>query len=116
MINDIRLSPHFKLREFQCRCCGTVKLFPELLDMLELMRSVWGIPMIVTSGYRCPQRNAAVGGASKSLHMYGAAADISASVRNQALLREIADFAGFTEVICGGESNYIHVGCKELVK
>ena len=112
MINDIRLSPHFKLREFQCRCCGTVKLLPGLLDMLEFIRSAWAVPMIVTSGFRCAGHNAAVGGAAQSLHLRGAAADISASARDQALLREIAEYAGFSEIICGGGKNYIHLGCK----
>jgi len=110
MINDIRVSPNFKLREFQCRCCGTVKLSPKLLMMLELMRSAWCGPLVITSGYRCPAHNKAVGGASRSLHLQGMAADISASERDQARLREIAEHAGFNEVICGGAKNYLHVG------
>lgn len=116
MINDIQVSPHFKLREFQCRCCGAVKLSPELLAMLELVRAAWGGPLVITSGYRCPSHNKAIGGAARSLHMSGVAADISASGRDQARLREIAEYAGFTEVICGGVKNYLHVGCKNPIK
>ena len=111
MINDIRVSPHFKLREFQCRCCGAVKLSPELLAKLEITRDKWGGPLIITSGYRCGSHNKAVGGAVRSLHLHGQAADISASVKDQPRLREIAKFAGFTEVICGEAKNYIHLGC-----
>jgi uncharacterized protein YcbK (DUF882 family) len=114
MINDIRISPHFKLREFQCRCCGVVKLSPGLLAMLERMRGEWGAPMIVNSGYRCPKHNKAVGGAARSLHLCGMAADISADQKDQALLFEIAKNAGLTEVICGGKRKYIHLGYKPL--
>ena len=35
-----------------------------------------GLPVIISSGYRCPQLNAAVGGAKSSQHMKGEAADI----------------------------------------
>ena len=112
MINDIRVSPHFKLREFQCRCCGLVKLSPELLAKLEFMREVWGGPLVLTSGYRCRAHNAAVGGAAGSLHMAGTAADISAGAGAQEHLHEIARRAGFSEIIRGGAKNYIHVGCK----
>ncbi|MDR1651664.1 MAG: peptidase M15 [Synergistaceae bacterium] len=109
-LNDIRISPHFKLREFQCGCCGTVKLRPELIAMLEALRALWGRPISLTSGYRCEQHNRAVGGASRSLHMAGRAADISARPDEQKPLRLYAFDAGFTEVICGEEKNYIHVG------
>jgi uncharacterized protein YcbK (DUF882 family) len=116
VINDIRISPHFKLREFQCRCCKTVKLSSELLGMLEKMRDAWGGPLVITSGYRCPAHNRAVGGAPRSLHLSGAAADISARGKDQELLFNIAKNAGLIEVICGGKKEYVHVGCKMKAK
>ena len=44
--------------------------------ILDPLREAWGGPIIVTSGYRCGKLNRAVGGATKSQHMYGQAADI----------------------------------------
>lgn len=44
--------------------------------VLQPIRDKWGQPIIVTSGYRCPKLNAAVGGAKASQHMLGQAADI----------------------------------------
>lgn len=45
-------------------------------NILDPLREAWGEPIIVTSGYRCGRLNKAVGGAAKSQHMYGQAADI----------------------------------------
>lgn len=49
----------------------------ELVDnILDPLREAWGAPIIVSSGYRSPKLNRAVGGAKTSQHMYGQAADI----------------------------------------
>lgn len=45
-------------------------------QVLEPLRKMAGVPIIVTSGYRCPKLNAAVGGEPTSQHMRGEAADI----------------------------------------
>lgn len=45
-------------------------------NVLDPLREEWGAPIIVTSGYRCVQLNAKVGGARSSQHVYGQAADI----------------------------------------
>ncbi|MDR1515495.1 MAG: peptidase M15 [Synergistaceae bacterium] len=112
MINDIRISPHFKLREFQCRCCGLVKLSPRLLQMLEELREEAEIPLVVTSGYRCPAHNRRVGGAPRSLHVEGCAADILAAPEAQKRLFAMAKSVGFSQVICGGFKKYLHLGYK----
>ena len=44
---------------------------------LEPTRQHFGLPIQVNSGYRCPQLNAAVKGASNSQHLAGEAADIT---------------------------------------
>lgn len=45
-------------------------------NILDPLREAYGKPIIVTSGYRCPELNKAVGGATGSQHMLGQAADI----------------------------------------
>ncbi len=42
---------------------------------LETVRSLLAAPLIISSGYRCPALNALIGGAKKSQHMEGLAAD-----------------------------------------
>lgn len=56
-------------------------------NVLDPLREAWGRPIYVSSGYRSPALNRAVGGASSSQHMKGQAADISAGTRegNKAL-------------------------------
>ena len=45
-------------------------------NVLDNLRGEWGRPIIVTSGYRCKELNAAVGGTHNSQHLKGQAADI----------------------------------------
>ena len=46
--------------------------------LLEQVRRECGKPIIVTSGYRSPNINSAIGGSKNSQHMLGCAADIRA--------------------------------------
>lgn len=72
-----KLSPHFSRREFTCRCgCGASDVSPELIVVLEHVRKHFDVPVVITSGQRCPTHNRKVGGASQSQHLYGTAADI----------------------------------------
>lgn len=61
---------------FQCTCCGQGDITPNVRNALTRMAEENGIRIIVTSGYRCAKHNAAVGGAPKSAHLRGDAADI----------------------------------------
>ena len=45
-------------------------------NVLDPLREAWGVPIIVTSGYRCNKLNDMVGGAKNSQHTRGMAADI----------------------------------------
>lgn len=54
-----------------------VKNLTALTDnLLDPLREKWGAPLIVTSGYRCPALNTAVGGVKTSHHKLGMAADL----------------------------------------
>lgn len=76
---------YFHPQEFRCRC-GRCELsqrprYPmsyELQVYLDALRLATGAPIYITSGWRCEVHNAAVGGAKKSDHLYGCAADITA--------------------------------------
>lgn len=51
----------------------------ELLTNLQILRDASGKSIKIISGYRSPDRNKEVGGATMSQHMFGNAADIQIS-------------------------------------
>lgn len=56
---------------------GEVKChLKELMEVLDGIREAWGSAIVVTSGYRCPELNKAVGGSKTSTHMTGYAVDM----------------------------------------
>ena len=50
-------------------------------EILDPIRIAWGSPITVTSGYRSPKLNKAVGGSASSQHLLGQAADIDVGGR-----------------------------------
>lgn len=47
-----------------------------IMDQLDTIREGYGKPIIINSGYRCPELNKAVGGVADSYHQKGLAVDI----------------------------------------
>lgn len=93
------LSAHFSKKEFACKCCGKFIPCPELVEKLEKFRELCGNkPMVLSNGTRCEKHNGEVGGAAKSQHLYGTAADVrriaGLSVDQMAKLAERAGFDG----------------------
>lgn len=73
-------APHFAPWELACKCgCTTPAEVVARLEVLswhlEKIREQVG-PLLVTSGYRCPEHNAQIGGAPNSEHPHGNAADL----------------------------------------
>ena len=108
-MNNIKISENFKLSEFECRCCKTVKLDSELLERLQKMRDEAGRPLVISgSGYRCPAHNRAVGGASGSQHMEGKAADYRIPGMSNEQQRQLAE-KHFPDGGVGFYNNFVHV-------
>lgn len=77
--DETQLSEHFNAREFRCKCGKThdTEINPNLVDNLEkLYRVLSCSKIVVTSGYRCPDHDKAVGGNGTGQHTKGNAADI----------------------------------------
>jgi uncharacterized protein YcbK (DUF882 family) len=72
----------FFREEFTCPCgCGQDTVDAELIWVLDALRIRMG-RTTVTSGIRCKNHNASIGGASNSQHLYGKAADIKVMGRS----------------------------------
>ncbi len=73
----MRLSPHFREDEFRDRRTGHVHVDPELVQALERLRTLCkDSPLSIVSGYRSRSTNTLIGGALRSQHLTGRAADI----------------------------------------
>ena len=108
----------FTEKEFKCRCCGELPLSTGsgqaarenikalVANVLDPAREKLGKPITVNSGYRCRHHNEIVGGAVKSQHMAGEAADITCSdnamlekiIREQGRFDQLIIYPGFLHV------------------
>ena len=84
------------------------------VKVLQPAREMYGKPIHVTSGYRSPAVNRAVGGAKKSQHMRGEAADITVFTKeeNKKLFEIIRDNLSFDQLINERDYSWIHVSYK----
>jgi uncharacterized protein YcbK (DUF882 family) len=74
--SDGKITPDFGVKEMACPCCGLCNMDPVFMGKLQRLRTLMQRPFKVTSAYRCPQHNKAVGGVNGSEHQAGHAADI----------------------------------------
>ena len=84
----MKLSPNFTLEELtfsetaerkgldNTPNATAIANLTRLAALLEQVRSILGKPIIVTSGYRSPEVNLAIGSTNRSQHPLGCAADI----------------------------------------
>lgn len=88
-------------------------LQPALVRKLRQIENHFGRPLIVTSGFRSPPQNRRARGASNSLHMYCAAADIQIEGVGKAQLAEYVrnmPGRGGVGTYCHTESVHVDVG------
>ena len=82
----MNISEYITLDEYACGHCGTLppdlfvhdirRPYSELFNIFDSVRAAWGKPIPVSSGYRCPYHNKAIGGSQCSVHMFGLALDL----------------------------------------
>lgn len=85
----------------------------KLIDaVLDPVRRIWGRPITVNSGFRCPALNAAVRGVANSQHLTGEAADITTGSRegNRELFEKISrSGVPFDQLIDESGYSWIHI-------
>lgn len=122
----MKITKNFTEQEFACRCkskglydkdplsyCGGLSVYDlRLVQKLQVLRDRVGVPVVITSGYRCPAYNRrpepnGVGGATQSQHMLGRAADIQVQGYTPQQIAEIAKELGFSFI--GIYDTFTHV-------
>ena len=110
-----KLSANFKVEEFACSD-GSDPIFiaPKLVTILQKIRNHFGKPVIINSAYRTVSKNKAVGGVTRSQHLYGTAADIHIVGITP---KEIAKYAETLLPTSGGigiYSTFTHIDVREV--
>lgn len=88
----------------------------ELIKFLNPLREAWGGPILVSSGFRCPELNKAVNGSETSAHLTGYAVDlVPANGKMDAFKKFIVDYMKirmFDQCIIekSGKTEWIHIG------
>jgi|GEM_PF-432902 len=98
-----QMTEHFNRWEFACECAFEggpgycdgfpADIHPVLVQKLEEVRLEVGFPLSISSGVRCPQLNADVGGVPDSYHMLGRCADVRVFTANGLSVSEFAQIA-----------------------
>ena len=87
----------------------------QLIDnILDPLREAYKQPIIVSSGYRCPELNKAVKGAKSSQHVLGQAADIHTKSNTKESNKELFDLIKqlklpFDQLINEYNYSWVHV-------
>lgn len=109
-----KLSTNFKVKEFACKD-GSDPIFisPDLVDVLQKIRTHFGKAVTITSAYRTAKHNQSVGGAAYSQHLYGTAADIKVKGIKP---KDVAAYAEKLLPNTGGigiYSTFVHIDVRE---
>ena len=101
--------PNFSPQELACKGTGNLMLDPAAMDKLQALRTRLGRPLLITSAYRSPQHNRAVGGAKNSMHMRGIAFDVRMENQDPHEFVKAAKAVGFAGIGTYPRSGFIHV-------
>lgn len=76
---SLPLSDHFVLSKFKSPDSDFVIVHPSLVAVLQITRDHFNAPVSINSAFRTPEHNNRIGGAARSKHLLGMAADITVS-------------------------------------
>lgn len=106
---------HFKRNEFKCKCgniyCNGYPAEPQekLVRVADRVRDHFGATATVSSGLRCTQHNANVGGVSNSRHLTGKAMDFCISGKTAAQILEYVKQQPEIRYSYAIDSSFVHM-------
>ena len=117
--SNTKLSANFNSSEFDCHgsgCCSSTLVDDKLVTYLQQIREHFGKPVNISSGYRCATHNKNIGGATKSRHSKGQAADIYISGVTPAEIAKYAESIGILGIglyETSSDGFFVHVDTRE---
>ena len=104
---------HFSRQEFACKCgrCGGFPTEPEetLVRRADQLREHFGAAVWVSSGVRCEDHNAAVGGVANSRHLAGKAMDFRVVGKTAAEVMRYVNQCPDIRYAYAIDPNYVHM-------
>lgn len=118
------ISPHISESEYKCRCCGALPpalrggdiptCYEWFFEDFEDIRLEYGKPIPISSGYRCPAHNQAIGGELISAHLWGLALDLDCKTASEVEELRLIVEAIHPELRMGiykDSGTFIHIDC-----
>ena len=111
MWDDIK---YFKPHELHCQHCGAEEIKLELVEKMDKLRDLYGLPIKITSGYRCPDHPLSVSRPTSS-HIKAVACDFAARTSRERymLLSLIFEHKLFKRIGINALDKFIHVDIDE---
>ena len=120
----IKLSVYFDWSEFEVfestDLLIRVNLFRLVRNLMDDIRNAYGMPIFITSGYRCEAHNKKIGGVANSQHLVGEACDFTGKdfKRLLRIIEEIdeAGLINYDQMIIYRNRRFIHVSYKSILE
>lgn len=104
-------SRDFESWELVCKHCGEVGVNPLALERLQVLRDLWGEPIVLSSAYRCKNHPEEAKKEKPGHHNKGWAFDIIATPAEQVELLVLAKSLGFKGF--GFHPEFLHIDLRE---
>lgn len=106
---------NFSESEFRCSETGENDMEHGFMLRLQALRSAYGKPMVITSGYRSPKHSIEAKKATPGTHAQGIAADIKCSRGEAHKILKLAMEMGFTGIGVQqkGNARFIHLDTRD---
>lgn len=95
---DWVLYPNFSETELRCKHTRQCAMHPDFMARLQKLRTTFGKPMIISSGYRHPTHPVEARKASPGAHALGRAVDVAVEREDAYRLVAFALMHGFTGI------------------
>lgn len=108
-----KYAPYFKESEFKCKHTGKCLMQSDFMDLLLKLRTKYGKPIAISSGYRDWTHPEEIKkGHKNGEHTKGACADIAISHQDAFEILKLALELGFTRIGVNqkGNGRFLHIG------